>query len=1257
MSLLKTAFLSSAILVATGAFAQPCLVGYTLTASTPPVNGTYPCGQTVTFCLTISSWNTTNANWFHGVVANFGPGWDMATLTPGAPPAPCGTGGGTWGWYASVQGTAGTALGPQGPGFFYDLNNDGNAGNNFGDFCTGPWTFCWTISVLSGPACVNGLGLGVSVNTFGDSETGSWGSSGCTGDAIALSQPAVIQSCAANAGVGGPLALCSTSPPVALFGMLGSNPDIGGAWTDPSGAPHTGSLDPALDPPGNYTYTVGTLVPPCSSSSVVAVSISTPPDAGVDGSLTLCASSAPNVLFTSLGGTPDAGGTWNGPGGLSSGIFDPSLAVPGAYVYTVAGTAPCVNASATVMVNVNASPNAGSNGVLTVCSNMPPVMLANSLGGAPSVNGTWTDPNNAAFAGIYVPGTSAPGAYTYTVIGTAPCPNSSATVTVAQNTAPNAGNDAAAILCSSSGTTTLTTLLNGSPQPGGIWTDPSGAVASNFFDPSSGSTGPYTYTVSGTAPCVDAQAILDLVITLQPDAGTSSVLNLCTASAPVDLFAALGGTPDGGGAWTDAIGAPVSSLFNPAVSGSGTFTYTVDAVAPCLNATATVDVNVSAQPSAGTNALLTVCSTGPAASLFTQLGPLAQPGGTWSDPNGALSNGSFAPGTSLDGTYTYTITGVAPCPDASATVDVSTTSAADPGIGLPLDLCSSGPVANLSASLGGTPGAGGTWTTPTGGASNGTINPATAASGPYTYTIAANGPCPAASTSVAVAITAQPSAGTNGAAQLCSTAPAAYSLINGLGGTPAANGAWTAPNGSPHAPTFAAGTDAPGAYTYTVSAPPPCVSVSSTVVMGVVQAANAGTGGSVSLCENDAAVDPFLWLAGSPNAGGTWTAPGGATITSIDPTAASSGVYLYTVVGTAPCPDAQAAMDVTIDPLPNAGTDSNVDLCADAGAQNLFVLLAGAQPGGSWSGPSGAASSVFQPGVHTPGTYTYTVSGNGACTSETDDATVDVSVLPVPVPSFSLDSAAGCVPHMVVFTNNDPAGTATAQWSFGDGAASNGITGVQHSYTAGGNYDVTLQVTNANGCTGAVTMAGAVTVSDGPDALFYALPQRVSVNNPVTQVTHLAVDGISYNWTLDSSVIDTSGNFSWTFSPAVVGYHPICLTATDALGCENTYCTEVLVDDDLTIYVPNAFTPNGDDDNDSFRPSVIGVEKDWYRFMIFDRWGLLVFSTTDPYEAWNGGFGNAGEVLPDGVYVWTLKAKDQFTPEKADLIGTVTLWK
>jgi hypothetical protein len=173
--------------------AQPCATSYSLTVSPLPTAGTYACGQSVTFCFTVTGWNSTNANWFHGITASFGPGWDMSTLSPGPPPATCGASAGTWGWENSVQGTAGSNIGAQGPGFFFDLDNDGNPGNNFGDFCVGvtDWEFCWTINVLDGPACINGLGLGVTFNTFGDSETGGWGSAACNTDPIIPSPPAL----------------------------------------------------------------------------------------------------------------------------------------------------------------------------------------------------------------------------------------------------------------------------------------------------------------------------------------------------------------------------------------------------------------------------------------------------------------------------------------------------------------------------------------------------------------------------------------------------------------------------------------------------------------------------------------------------------------------------------------------------------------------------------------------------------------------------------------------------------------------------------------------------------------------------------------------------------------------------------------------------------------------------------------------------------------------------------------------------------
>ncbi|MFT3886242.1 MAG: gliding motility-associated C-terminal domain-containing protein [Flavobacteriales bacterium] len=231
--------------------AQECLGTYTLTSSPLPVNGTYRCGQLVTFCLTVGSWQSSNTNWFHGIAPTFGPGWDLSTLTPGPPPATAGPSDGTWGWYAVVRGTSSVNVGPVGPGFFFDLDNDGNPGNNYGDDSdTGSWQFCFSIRVRSGTDCVNGIDLTVAVDTYGDSETGAWMTPGCRNDEV----PRIPLSALVcpDPGISHALALCMSDPPMDLFPALGG--DAGGEWTAPDGTPSTGVIDPASATSGAYTY-------------------------------------------------------------------------------------------------------------------------------------------------------------------------------------------------------------------------------------------------------------------------------------------------------------------------------------------------------------------------------------------------------------------------------------------------------------------------------------------------------------------------------------------------------------------------------------------------------------------------------------------------------------------------------------------------------------------------------------------------------------------------------------------------------------------------------------------------------------------------------------------------------------------------------------------------------------------------------------------------------------------------------------------
>ncbi len=197
-----------------------------------------------------------------------------------------------------------------------------------------------------------------------------------------------------------------------------------------------GMIDPATMNAGVYVYTVSGTAPCPDETATVTVTINLPPDPGVDGAITLCTTDAPASLFAQLGGTPDAGGTWTGPSPVVGGMIDPATMNAGAYVYTVSGTAPCPDETATVTVTINLPPDPGVDGAITLCSTDAPASLFALLGGTPDAGGTWTGPS-LVVGGMIDPATMSAGVYTYTVTGTAPCPDETATVTVTINTPPD----------------------------------------------------------------------------------------------------------------------------------------------------------------------------------------------------------------------------------------------------------------------------------------------------------------------------------------------------------------------------------------------------------------------------------------------------------------------------------------------------------------------------------------------------------------------------------------------------------------------------------------------------------------------------------------------------------------------------------------------------------------------------------------------------------------------------------------------------
>ncbi|MBS1938174.1 MAG: hypothetical protein JSS84_10245, partial [Bacteroidetes bacterium] len=303
------------------------------------------------------------------------------------------------------------------------------------------------------------------------------------------------------------------------------------------------------------------------------MSVTPSPGAGTDNSLTVCDQGAATSLFAALGGTPNAGGTWSGPSTVVGGMYDPATMNPGAYVYTVTGTAPCGNASATVTVTETGSPNAGTNGAVTVCSTGGAVNLFSSLGGTPDAGGTWS---GGLVNGMFDPAVNTAGVYTYTLSATPPCQSAQAGVTVTVVNAPGAGTDNSLTVCDQGAATSLFAALGGAPNAGGTWSGPS-TVVGGMYDPATMNPGAYVYTVTGAAPCGSASATVTVTETGSPNAGTNGAVTVCSTGGAVNLFSSLGGTPDAGGTWSGGL---VNGMFDPAVNTAGVYTYTLSATPP-----------------------------------------------------------------------------------------------------------------------------------------------------------------------------------------------------------------------------------------------------------------------------------------------------------------------------------------------------------------------------------------------------------------------------------------------------------------------------------------------------------------------------------------------------------------------------------------------------------------------------------------------------------------------------------------------------
>jgi gliding motility-associated-like protein len=266
----------------------------------------------------------------------------------------------------------------------------------------------------------------------------------------------------------------------------------------------------------------------------------------------------------------------------------------------------------------------------------------------------------------------------------------------------------------------------------------------------------------------------------------------------------------------------------------------------------------------------------------------------------------------------------------------------------------------------------------------------------------------------------------------------------------------------------------------------------------------------------------------------------------------------------------------------------------------------------------------------------------------------------LPVVLFKADTLNGCSPLCVNFADMTtiPSGTlSTWAWTFGDDSTSN-KQNPNHCYTNPGIYSVGLTVTSDSGCTANLNVANMINVYSHPVAAFTASPQPATILEPTVQFTDKSTDNygiVSWQWVFNDPADGTSTLENPAYTYTDTGTYCAQLVVINKFGCTDTITQCEIIQPFFTLYIPNAFTPNGDGLNDIFQ--VKGNFICGFQMYIFDRWGMQLYYTEDINKGWDGTVNGGSNIVQEDSYVYLINAIDCISHAKHQYLGKITVVK
>ncbi len=268
-----------------------------------------------------------------------------------------------------------------------------------------------------------------------------------------------------------------------------------------------------------------------------------------------------------------------------------------------------------------------------------------------------------------------------------------------------------------------------------------------------------------------------------------------------------------------------------------------------------------------------------------------------------------------------------------------------------------------------------------------------------------------------------------------------------------------------------------------------------------------------------------------------------------------------------------------------------------------------------------------------------------------NEAEVNINIFNSPTAEFQAQQIS-CIPFDLMAINNSISATGY-EWYL-DGNFISSSVEPNFVISTPGEYDLTLIASNGT-CVDTFQIINAIIGLEQPVANVFA-NSSVMTNSTNTTIFNAQTDGnncITYFGDGDSLI-----GCQWTSiihnynSPGTYQIEQIVFNDN---GCSDTAYFSLIITPETNIFVPNCFTPNGDESNNYFGvifPSNTVFQS--FELDIYNRWGELIFESYDPLATWDGSY--HGKIVSEGVYTWTLFFKDKYNLTK-QLTGFVTVLK